>query len=458
MSELFDAIVIGAGQSGPSIAVRMAKQGLRTALIERGELGGTCVNTGCIPSKTLVASARVAHLVARAAEFGITLPGPACADWPTIKARKDAVVAQSRTSLRRWLSETERLSLIQGHARFEGPRTLRIADRLLEAEKIVINVGARAARPDVPGLARTPHLDNESVMDVGALPEHLLILGGGYVGLEFAQIFRRFGCQVTVVQRAPRLIPREDEDASALAKTLLESEGVVVRVSSSALGVEQRGSGVVLNISEAQNPREVSGSHLLLATGRRPNTDDLGLEHTQVECDERGYIQVNDALETSESGVWATGEVNGRGAFTHTSYNDYEVLAANLFDNDPRKVTDRISAQALYLDPPLGRVGMTERQVRDSGRRALVGRLPMSRVGRARERDETLGYIKVLVDAESHQLLGAAIFGIEGDEAVHTLLAAMYARAPYTTLQRAMFIHPTVNELLPTVLGELSPL
>ncbi|MEJ2388204.1 MAG: FAD-containing oxidoreductase [Chromatiaceae bacterium] len=458
MAQRYDAIVIGTGQSGPSVAARLTKEGVKTAIIERKLFGGTCVNTGCIPTKTLVASARAAYMARWAADFGVTIGGPVTVDMKRVKARKDEVSGQSNQGVANWLKTMPGLTVYEGHARFEGPRTVRVDDSLLEAEKIFINVGARAYIPDMPGLSDIEYLTNSSMMAVDFLPEHLLIIGGSYIGLEFAQMYRRFGSRVTVVEQGDRVMKREDEDVSAAVQEILENEGVAVRLKAECIAVEKRTDGVAVKLDCATGPREVIGSHLLLAVGRVPNTHDLGLDEAGIATDDRGFIPVNDQLQTNVPGIWAMGDVNGRGAFTHTSYNDYEIVAANLFDDDRRKVSDRILCYGLFIDPPLGRVGMTEREVRASGRGALIGTMPMTRVGRARERSETQGFMKILVDAETRRILGAAILGVGGDEVVHSIQDVMYADAPYTVIQRAMHIHPTVTELVPTLMGDLRPL
>jgi pyruvate/2-oxoglutarate dehydrogenase complex dihydrolipoamide dehydrogenase (E3) component len=458
MTQQFDAIVIGTGQAGPPLAVRLGNAGLRTAIIERKLVGGTCVNNGCIPTKTLIASARTAHLARRGADYGVMLDGPVRVDMPRVKARKDAIVRQSNQGVTDWLTRTPNVTLIHGHARFEGPDTVRVNDDVLEAKQIFINVGGRATVPDMPGLASVPYLTNSTMMDVDFLPEHLLIVGGSYIGLEFAQMYRRFGSRVTVIEMGARLVGREDEDVSAAVQSILEAEGIAFRLNATCLDVEKDEAGIAANVSCDEEPRRIVGSHVLLAVGRVPNTQDLGLEKAGVKTDARGFIIVNGDLSTNVPGIWALGDVNGRGAFTHTSYNDYEIVAANLLDKDRRRVTDRIPAYALFIDPPLGRAGMTVREVRASGRKALIGRMPMARVGRARERGETQGFMQVLVDAETKRIVGAALLGTEGDEAIHCLLDVMAAGAPYTLLQRTMHIHPTVSELIPTLLGDLKPL
>ncbi len=459
MSTAFDAIVIGAGQAGPSLAVRLAASGLKTALIEREHLGGTCVNDGCIPTKTLVASARAAHVARRAAEFGVSINGPVSVDMKAVKARKDAVVAQSVDGLTGWLSGTPNLSVVWGAARFTGPHTLEVAGQVLEAPKIFINVGGRATLPDWPGIHDVLVLNNTTMMQLDTLPEHLLIVGGSYIGLEFAQMYRRFGSEVTVIEYGDRLIAREDADVSKEVQAILERDGVQFLLSARDAKLNQADDGLIrVALTSNGSVRELQGSHLLAAVGRKPNTEALGLQSAGIAVDKRGFIITDEQLRTSVEGVWALGDVNGRGAFTHTSYNDYEIVAANLFDNDPRRTGDRIPTYALFIDPPLGRVGLTETEVRATGRPALIGVMPMSRVGRARERGETQGFMKVLVDAQSERILGAALLGIEGDEVVHLLLDVMAADLPYTVLQRAMHIHPTVSELIPTLLGSLKPL
>ena len=458
MSEKYDAIVIGTGQSGPSLAGRLAAEGLKTAVLERKLFGGTCVNVGCTPTKALVASARAAHMARRAADFGVVLEGQVSVDMKRIKARKDDLVRPSTQGIEKWLSNTPNMTVYKGHGRFESANTVRVDGELLEGKKIFLNVGARAFVPNIPGLNEIDYLTSSSMMEVDFLPEHLIIIGGSYIGLEFAQMYRRFGSQVTVVEMADRLIRRDDDDVSETVKEILENEGVNVRLKAQCIAVERRGNDVVVKLDCAENPKEVTGSHLLLAVGRVPNTDDLGLDSAGVDTNERGFINVDDQLRTNVPGIWALGDVNARGAFTHTSYNDFEIVAANLFDDDPRRVTDRITTYGLFIDPPLGRAGMTEREVRASGRKALIGKRAMKRISRAKERSETQGFMKILIDAETEKILGAAILGIGGDEIVHSILDLMYADAPYTVIQRAVHIHPTVTELIPTMLGELKPL
>ena len=458
MTTTYDAIIIGTGQAGPSLAVRLAGTGMKVAIVERKRFGGTCVNNGCIPTKTLVASARAAHIARHASEYGVRIGGSIIVDMKKVKERKDAVVRGSNEGLEKWLKSTEKLMVYEGHARFEDARQVRVGDELLEADKIFINVGGRASTPPLPGLDQVGYLNNSTMMDVDFLPEHLIVIGGSYVGLEFAQMYRRFGSEVTIVEMGPRLIQREDEDVSEAVRTILEAEGIKMRLSAECIALENRGDKVAVNVDCSSGDKTVIGSHALLAVGRVPNTADLGLENAGVALDRRGYIQVDEQLGTNVPGIYALGDCNGRGAFTHTSYNDYEIVAANLLDGDPRRVSDRITAYALYIDPPLGRAGMTETEVRKSGRKALIANRPMVRVGRAVEKGETQGFMKVLVDAETKEILGASLLGIECDEVIHSILDVMYTKAPYTVIQRAMHIHPTVTELIPTMLGELKPL
>jgi pyruvate/2-oxoglutarate dehydrogenase complex dihydrolipoamide dehydrogenase (E3) component len=454
----FDAIVIGSGQAGPSLTARLTGAGMTVAFVEREHFGGTCVNDGCIPTKALVASAQAAHIARRAADYGVTIGGTVSVDMQAVKARKDAIVAHSRTGVEKWVRGMQGCTVYFGHARFTGPKQVSVNGETLSADKIFINVGARASVPPIPGIDRVPHLINTSMMDVDFLPDHLIVLGGSYIGLEFAQMYRRFGSAVTVIEALPRLVPREDQDISAAIAEILTSGGVEVRTGAKALAVAKRGDGIAVDIEGSQGRATVTGSHLLVAIGRRPNTDELGLDKSGVAIDARGFIQVDDQLRTNVDGIYALGDCNGRAAFTHTSYNDYEILAANLLDNDPRRISDRITAYALYIDPPLGRCGMTEAEVRASGRPALKANWSMQRVGRAVERSETQGFMKILVDRDSRQILGASLLGLNADEVIHEILDLMYAKAPYTVLQRAMHIHPTVSEYLPTMLGSLTPL
>jgi pyruvate/2-oxoglutarate dehydrogenase complex dihydrolipoamide dehydrogenase (E3) component len=455
MTTRFDAIVIGTGQAGPPLAGRLSQAGMKVAVIERGRFGGTCVNTGCIPTKTLIASAYVAHTARRAGNYGIDIAGEVAVDMKAVKARKDEISGRSRQNLERWLRGLQNVSVIAETARFEDAKTLRVGDETLSADKIFINVGGRAFVPPLPGIEQTPFLTNSGMMEVDFVPEHLVVVGGSYVGLEFAQMYRRFGSQVTVVEKDSRLISREDEDVSDEIRKILEAEGIHVRLDATCIRTSRTPAGVRIAVDCRDGEPEIAGSHLLLAVGRMPNTDDLSLDRAGVAADDRGYIKVDDQCRTNVPGIWALGDCNGRGAFTHTAYNDFEIVAANLLDNDPRKISDRLPCYALFTDPPLGRVGMTEAEVRRTGRPALIGTLPMSSVKRAVERGESQGFMKVLVAQDSHEILGAAILGLNGDEVIHSLLDVMYARAPYSVVARAVHIHPTVSELIPTMLGNL---
>lgn len=454
----YDAIVIGTGQAGPSLAAKLAGAGQKVAIIERHQFGGTCVNTGCIPTKTLVASARTAYIARRAADFGVTIAGRIDVDMRAVKARKDKVSGASRTGLEKWLNGTPNCTIYRDHARFKSDHIVQVGDAVLTADKIFINVGGRAATQNISGLDSTPYLTNSSILECDHLPKHLIIIGGSYIGLEFGQMYRRFGSEVTIVERASRLLSREDEDISESISNILENEQINIRLNSDCIAVSTAGDEVEVRANCSGGSETVRGSHVLIAAGRRPNTDDLGLENTGIVCDKHGYIQVDDELRTSVSGIWALGDCNGKGAFTHTSYNDFEIVAANLLGTEKRYVSDRIQAYALYIDPPLGRAGMTEDEIRRSGKKALIGNRPMNKVGRAVEKGETQGFMKIIVDADTKQILGAAILGVEGDEAIHCILDVMYCKAPYTVLQHAMHIHPTVSELIPTMLGELHPM
>ncbi len=455
MTTHFDAIIVGAGQAGPPLAGRLTAAGQRVAIVERKLIGGTCVNTGCIPTKTLVASAHAAHLARRGAEYGVGT-GSVSVDMAKVKARKDDIMLADRKGVESWLEGMDGCTVFRGHARFDDPHTIGVNGDLLHADRIFLNVGGRAVVPDVPGLSDVEYLTNVSILELDTLPDHLVILGGSYIALEFAQMYRRFGARVTVVERGPRLASREDEDVSASVKEILEAEGIDVVVGADDIRIAKFDKGFELTPRADAAP--IAGSHLLVAVGRQPNTDDLGLQAAGVHTDARGYIVVDDQLKTNVEHIWAMGDCNGKGAFTHTSYNDFEIVAANLLDDDPRRVSDRITTYALYIDPPLGRAGMNVSQVRASGRKALVGKRPMTRVGRAVEKGETQGFMKVVVDADTDEILGAAILGVGGDEAIHAILDVMSAKAPYTTLSRTMHIHPTVSELIPTMLQEMSPL
>ena len=458
MATQFDAIVIGAGQAGPSLVGRLAQAGRKVAVVERKLFGGTCVNTGCTPTKAMVASAYAAHTARRGADYGFTIGGNVAVDMKAVKARKDAITGRSRGNIEKWLRGMDGCTVYTGHARFESAHEVRVGDDLLSGEQIFLNVGGRAVVPELPGVGKIKYFTNSGLLELEETPKHLVVVGGGYIGVEFAQMFRRFGSKVTIVEKTARLMRHEDEDVSAAVQQILEKEEIHVRTSAECIHFEPHGDEVGVGVSCDIGDPVVVGSHVLLAMGRRPNTDDLGIEKAGIKMDENGYVLVDDQLRTNVAGIWAMGDCNGRGAFTHTAYNDFEIVAANLLDNDPRRVSDRLPCYGLFTDPPLGRVGMTEREVRESGKPALIGTRPMTKVNRAVEKGESEGFMKVLVDAETKQILGASILGVGGDEAVHCILDVMYARAPYTTIQRAVHIHPTVSELIPTVLGDLKPL
>jgi pyruvate/2-oxoglutarate dehydrogenase complex dihydrolipoamide dehydrogenase (E3) component len=457
MATHYDAAIIGTGQAGPPLANRLTKTGMKVAVIEQGHFGGTCVNNGCMPTKTLVASAYAAHLVARAADYGVAIEGRIGIDMKTVKARKDAVSGNAANGVETWLKSMPNCTVLRGHARFVSASEIAVGAERLTADKVFINVGGRALVPPIPGIDEVRYLTNESIMDIDYAPRHLVILGGSYIGLEFAQIYRRFGSEVTVIEAAPRLVPREDEDISTAIREILQDEGINFHLDSKCTGLSKRGNAIIARIETAGRSADIEGTDLLLAIGRKPNTDDLGLDKAGVRADPRGYIVTDDFLRTNIPTIWALGDCNGRGAFTHTSYNDYEIVVANLLDKEQRRVTDRIVTYALFIDPPLGRIGMTEHEARQAGRPLQIGQRLMTRVGRAVEKGETLGFMKIVVDAETKKILGAAILGTGGDEAVQCITATMYAGAPYTTLSHAVLIHPTVSELIPTMLEEMTP-
>lgn len=457
MTQKFDAIVIGAGQAGPSLAGRLAQAGMKVAMIERKFFGGTCVNTGCMPTKTMVASAYAAHLARRAGDYGVITNSAIGIDMKRVQARAAAVTLNARSGLESWLRSMPNCTVIMGQARFESKDTVRVGEQLLTAPKIFINVGGRANVPDMPGVDKVPFLTNTTLLQVDFVPKHLVVVGGSYIGLEFAQMFRRFGSQVTVVEQGERLIGREDKDVSLAIAGIFENEGISLRTHAECISLALHAEGVEVHVSCTQGTPTVVGTHVLLAVGRVPNTGDLGLDRAGIEVDTRGYIKVDDHLQTNVPGVYALGDCNGRGAFTHTSYNDFEIVAANVLDGEDRRVSLRIPAYALYIDPPLGRVGMTEAQARASGRKLLIGTRPMTKVGRAIEKGETQGFMKIIADAESKRILGASILGVGGDEVIHGIIDIMNADVPYTKLQQAVPIHPTVSELIPTVLGEMQP-
>jgi pyruvate/2-oxoglutarate dehydrogenase complex dihydrolipoamide dehydrogenase (E3) component len=456
MSQQYDAIIIGAGQAGPALAARLAAAGQAVAIIERHQLGGTCVNTGCTPTKTLIASARISYQVRIASEYGVDVAGGVAVNISKVNDRKDRVVKERRDGLETWLRSFKNCSLYKGHAEFDSAHTVRVNGELLTAENIFINVGGRPRIPSFPGIDSVSHLTSSSMLNLAELPAHLIIVGGSYIGLEFAQMYRRFGSQVTVIEKQSRLVSHEDEEISAAITSILESEGIEVRTGAECIHLYPDPAGVAVGVNCATGAPRVAGTHVLLAVGRQPNTADLGLAQAGIVVDKSGFIGVDDELRTNVPGVWALGDCNGKGAFTHTAYNDYEIVEANLLGTSPRRVSDRIGCYALFVDPPLGRVGLTERDARARGHRIRVGSRPMTRVARAIEKGETAGLMKVVVDADSNLILGAAILGVGGDEAIHGILDIMTAKVPFSVLQQAVHIHPTVSELIPTILGELS--
>ncbi|ORE90137.1 FAD-containing oxidoreductase [Aurantimonas sp. 22II-16-19i] len=457
MTRNFDAIIIGAGQAGPSLAGRLTSSGMTVALIERHLVGGTCVNTGCMPTKTLVASAKVAAMARRGGDYGVTLAGDVSVDMRRVRARAETVSRDARQNNERWLEGMDRLTFLRGHARFLDAGTIAVGDETLSAPLIFLNVGGRAIVPDMPGIGDVAVMTNTDIVALDVLPRHLVVIGGSYIGLEFAQMYRRFGAKVTVIEKGPRLVSREDEDVSSAIREILEAEDIHVRTGAECIAFAAHADGVAVRVDCREGSPEIVGSHVLMAVGRRPNTDDLGLDAAGIDTDGRGYIKVDDRLQTNVSGIYALGDCNGRGAFTHTAYNDYEIVAANLLEGGARSLEDRIPAYALYIDPPLGRVGMTETQARASGRPLLISTRPMSRVGRAKEKGETKGFMKLIADAQTRRILGASILGVEGDEAIHGILDVMAADLPYTIFERAVPIHPTVSELIPTLAGDLQP-
>jgi pyruvate/2-oxoglutarate dehydrogenase complex dihydrolipoamide dehydrogenase (E3) component len=457
VSRSFDAIVVGAGQAGPPLVGRLTAAGMKVALVERHLVGGTCVNTGCTPTKAMVASAYAAHLARRAGDYGVRIAGDITIDMPAVATRLQGIAARSRHNNETWLAGMAGCTLIREQARFLGPDRMRVGDETITAPRIFLNVGGRAVIPDMPGVHDVPLLTNSSILELTAVPRHLVVIGGSYIGLEFAQAFRRFGAQVTVVEKGPRIAAREDEDVSEALRQILEDEGIAFRLDAECIHFAKHADGIAAGVDCTEGEPAVIGSHVLMAVGRRPNTDDLGLDAAGLASDEHGYVTVDDRLETNVPGIWALGDCNGRGAFTHTSYNDFEIVAANLLDGADRRVSDRLPCYGLFVDPPLGRVGLGEAEAKAKGHRIKVGKRAMTRVGRAVEKGEAKGFMKIVVDADSDAILGGAIIGPGGDEAVHVILDMMQAGQTATALSRTVHIHPTVAELLPTIAGELKP-
>ena len=454
----YDAIIIGTGQAGPSLAASLAKAGMQVAIVERGKFGGTCVNNGCTPTKTLVASAYAARLAQRALDYGVEITGTAKINMTRVKARKDALVESTSTGLEKWLRSLANVTVYTGHARFRDSHSVSVGSESLTGARVFINVGGRPSVPNLPGVERIPYLTNESMMDIDYLPERLIVVGGSYVGLEFGQMYQRFGSHVSIIEMNSRLVSREDPDVSDTIREILEAEGIEIRLNAKCIAFEPGQHEIRASVECDDGPPEVRGTHVLLAVGRVPNTDDLGLREAEVEIDARGYIKVDETLKSSVDNIYALGDCNGRGAFTHTAYNDYEIVADNLLRGANRKVSDRIPIYGLFIDPPLGRLGMSETEARQTGRKVLLARMPMSDVARAREKGETLGFMKILADADSKRILGAAVLGVGGDEAIHSLVDAMYGQLDYTVVQHGVRIHPTLSELIPTALGKLQPL
>ncbi|MGA8408319.1 MAG: mercuric reductase [Candidatus Acidiferrales bacterium] len=441
----FDAIVIGSGQAGKPLSYALADLGWKIAFIERAELGGSCINTGCTPTKTMVASAQVAHYARSAARWGVRA-SDVSVDLPAVVARQNKVVQDFRDAIQKRINDRPSIRLVRAHGRFSGPHQVEAGGETFESEKIFIDTGTRAEIPGIPGIDSVPFLTNASIIELQELPKHLLVMGGGYIGLEFGQMFRRFGSRVTIIHRGERILPREDPDITAILQKALEAEGIEFELAAKTTRVENRGGEIALAFDGPQGSKTVAGSHLLVATGRKPNTDELSLDKAGVQTDARGYIQVNGRMETGVPGIWATGDVKGGPAFTHISYNDYQILYANLIEGKNLSTENRYLPYALFTDPPLGRVGITEQDARASGRKFKMGTFPMSSVARAIERDETTGLMKIIVDAENDQILGAAILGSEGGEVVQILGAMILAKAPYTVLKGAVYIHPTLAE------------
>ena len=449
VAERYDAVVIGSGQGGTPLSLALAKAGWKTAIVERNHIGGTCVNVGCTPTKTMVASARVAYLAKRSADYGVD-SGPVTVNMSAVRRRKQKIVESFRDGSLRNIEKTEGLELLKGEARFIGPKTLEVVlnegPRQLSAERIFINTGARPAKPPVPGLDTIPTLDSSSIMELESLPDHLLVMGGGYVGLEFGQMFRRFGSRVTIVHRGDHLLSHEDPDVADEVATILREDEINVLLNSEAVRAKGDNTSVSLTVKTREKEALLEGSHLLVAVGRRPNTDQLNLRATGVETDEHGFIKVNDRLETNLAGIYALGDVNGGPAFTHISYDDFRIIRRNLLEGGNATTKERLVPYTVFIDPQLGRIGITETEARSQGLRTRVAKLPMSRVARAIELSETRGFIKAVVDVETKQILGCAVLGIEGGELMAMFEIAIMAQLPYTTLQEAIFAHPTLAE------------
>jgi dihydrolipoamide dehydrogenase len=450
----YDAIVIGSGQAGNPLSQKLADHGWSVALIEKAELGGTCINTGCTPTKTMVASAQVAHYARHAEQWGVRA-GQVSVDLPKVVARKDQIVKQWRSGIEKKVQDRKNLHLYRGQAQFTGPHSIRVGNEVLECERIFINSGTRPSIPTLQGLDRVDYLTNASIMELRELPEHLLVLGGGYIGLEFGQMFRRFGSQVTIIHQSDHILPREDEDVTDELKKALENEGIRFLLNARTTSVEKQKSQVTLKVEAEGKSVTLSGSHLLVATGRRPNTEELGLDKAGVELDRQGFIRVNSRLGTNVPGIWALGDVKGGPAFTHISFNDYQIVYGNLIEGKSLSTENRLVPYSVFTDPQLGRVGMTEKEARAKGRKLKIGKIPVAWVARAIERSETAGLMKIVVDAESDRILGAAILSTEGGELVQILGFVILAGAPYTLLKGAIYIHPTLAEGFWTLMDQV---
>ena len=455
--ETFDAIIVGSGQAGNPLALALAKEKWKVAIVEKAALGGTCVNTGCTPTKAYVASARAAWAIENAHNLGIEVPKSPQVNLKSIKKRKDKLVNQSRLGIRKSLADSPQVTMIRGTASFLDKTRLKVGSRVLKSYKIFLNVGARARIPE--GFKDLEYLTNSSILQLDKVPESLVIIGGSYIGLEFAQIFKRLGSKVTVLEMGDYLISKEDQHTSEQVREVLENEGIKVICGAHCLkGKNKKSGGISVSFQKDSKDKKISGSHLLIATGRVPNSDLLKPKKAGLDVDERGYIDVNSKLETNIEGIFALGDCNGKGAFTHTSYNDYEIMEDQLFGNKKKTLADRITNYALYTDPPLGRAGMTLAQAKESGKNLLFARMPMSDISRAKEKGETQGKMEVIVDADTEQILGAAVFGTGGDEIIGTFLTAMYGKMSYKTLMNSVQTHPTVTELIPTLLQQLKPI
>ncbi len=447
----FDAIIIGSGQAGTPLVFKLAANGKKVAFIEKEHFGGTCLNVGCTPTKTYVASARRMFEANNGDYLGVEIPSGVKINLPKVKARKDKLIKKSVDGIDSGLKNTSNITVYKGTASFVGHKKILINGEEIEAEQIFINVGGRARVPKE--YEDISPLTNSEILQLDEIPEHLIIIGGSYIGLEFGQMFRRFGSKVTIVEMNKTIIGREDKEVSETIQNVLESEGVEFRLNATCLGASRSDEGkVIVKVDCTLGSPEIIGSHLLLAIGRTPNTNTLNLEKTGIKTDKRGFIEVNDFLETNVPGIFALGDCNGKGAFTHTSYNDYEIIAENMFDGKNRKISDRISTYNLFVDPPLGRAGITIAQAKESGKKIKVGFRKMSNIARARERGETNGFMSVVIDAETDRIIGATVLGIGGDEIISSILNVMYANQPYTVIRDSVQPHPTVSELIPTML------